>query len=175
MNTVNIKTDDFSHYKDSVHTFLYALAVKIKPLLCSVDEEKLSTTSRFNLDLDKQELNVFIEAENMNIPFICLFASTKQYILGYADSEQIENHALEKSRDINDEVNILYEHIERYLNGITIIEHFNKKNILIRKEYFWGLDTRKEKKFGEMKMFSLSGLLFPAEHKKAVYSFKFTK
>lgn len=83
-------------------------------------------------------LELLIDAHDPDIPFLSLRACKGQCIVGYADSEQIECHT---DPDGNKGlVPMALEAITAYLDGVTVMEHYNKNDRLVKKEYFFGIE-----------------------------------
>lgn len=133
--------------KNKVHLSPYAqrLVEGLLPLLERIDSEKIDAKSAFEITRgrDGWVLHIFINSIDPDIPFLDLFASKGQCILGFAESEQIESHsAPDKDKDLVAQV---LEAIAAYLNGITILEHYNKNNRVVKKEYFFGMDSESQR------------------------------
>jgi hypothetical protein len=126
--------------KDELAPYARRLVEGLGPLLGRFDETKLSAKSSVEIRQERRGwmLELRIDAADPDIPFLNLIASNGQCILGYADSEQIECHS-DPDAD-QDLIPMVLDAIAAYLNGITIVEHYNKNDRLVKKEYLFGIE-----------------------------------
>jgi hypothetical protein len=85
-----------------------------------------------------------IVSTDTNIPSLYLVASNQECILAFAEGEQIECHGKPERDDAL--VDIVVKTTERFLEGITVLESYNRQEKLIRKEFFFGIDTESDAK-----------------------------
>ena len=128
------------------------------PILKRLDASQLSPSSIVVVEEQKRGfvLKLEIIASVENVPSLGLRAYPDQCILGFADSEQIEAHNIPPEWQYL--VGRILTEIERYLNGITVVERYNRNHKLVGKIYFYGVDAEdnKDAKIGES-----SYLVFP--------------
>lgn len=87
-------------------------------------------------------------------------------MLGFGGGEQIECHSNpERDETLAD---MVVTSIERYLDGITVIESYNKNGKLIRKQCFFGIDAECEEKS------SVGTAWYPIVFSRKIYSTKKT-
>ena len=128
-------------HTDSLAPYAQELLDGLIPILERLDITQLSSKSYIAVENQKGGfvLRLEIIPGTEEIPLLDLWAGPDQCILGYADSEQIEAHGI--PFDWKTLVSHVIVETERYLNGVTVIENYNRNRKLIKKAYFYGVDT----------------------------------
>lgn len=148
---------------------------ELQPILENLDPAKLSEESKIEITSIKKDwsLYILIEPKDKNVSGLDIYASKSQCILGYADAEQIECH-WNPAPDADYLIKEIVDHTSKYLNGVTIIEYYNKKGKLFMKRYYYGIDTEndKDKLLGTSRYFSG---FFSKSHSTKRITYKFTK
>ena len=140
---------DVANLENENHLSPYrrSLLEALRPVLEKVDLEKLDTESKVEIRKEKDDwtLQVKIIPADSYIPPLSLFASRHRCSLVFAEAEQIECNI--DPEGVWDEhlVGMILEAAEKYLNGTTILEHYNKNGKLIKKEYFFGITSEPHK------------------------------
>jgi len=118
------------------------LIEELRPLIENLDPLKISDGSKIEISPLKGDwsLYILIEPKNNNISALDIYASKSQCILGYAESDQIECHT-DPASDADSLIKEIVDHTIKYLNGVTVIEYYNRKNKLFMKKYYYGIDT----------------------------------
>ena len=145
----------------------------LKPILEKFDVNKLDYSSK--IEILKQDgkgtLLIDLIPLNKEIFGINLFASASQCILGYCYSEQLECHTNpEGSADlIKTEIMSVFE---KYLQGVTVIHHYNQRGKIFKSLNYWGLDTENlEQNYIGTNALLFSGFSKTARIKKITYHF----
>ena len=148
---------------------------ELRPLIENLDPLKISDGSKIEISplKDDWSLYILIEPKDKNISALDIYASKSQCILGYAEAEQIECHK-DPASDADSLIKEVVNHTTKYLNGVTVIEYYNKKNKLFMKKYYYGIDTENEsdKLIGTWRYFLW---FFSKVYATKKISFKFTK
>ena len=147
---------------------------ELRPLLENLDSLKIGDGSKIEISPLKDEwsLHIWIEPVNNIISGLDIYASKSQCILGYAESEQIECHT-DPASDA-DLLKQVVDHTNKYLNGLTVIEYYNRKNKLFMKKYYYGIDTENDRS----KLIGTWGNIwrfFSRGHTTKKNTYKFTK
>jgi len=124
-------------------SYVQRLFEALKPALAQINLNKINR-EKSKIDIEKNGRKwtfvINIYAKDERIPPLTLFASKKQCILGLAEHEEIECHTISQK----DEDGVIKEVVlaaEKYLKGITILEHYDKNNKVFKKTFYYGLDT----------------------------------
>ena len=136
---------DSIKFKDRLSPYAQVLLEGLIPILKRLNFNDLSANSSIEVEEHKGDYILHLEVipSNSAIPPLGLLATQDHCILSFAESEQIESHRIStKWEDLVCQVLAL---TEQYLNGITVIERYNKNHELVVKEYFYGLDTEGNK------------------------------
>ncbi len=137
---------------------------QLRPTLERLDVAKLDDKSTIEISEENGDwvLRLAIISTDVSIPPLFLIASNQQCNLGFADGEQIECHNNpEGDRAL---VDMVVKLTERYLDGITVLEYYNRYEKLVRKECYFGIDTETDKKCG------IGVSSYPLVFPKKVYS-----
>ena len=150
------------------------LIEELRPLIENLDPLKTSNGSKIEISPLKDDwaLHILIEPINNSISALDIYASKSQCILGYAESEQIECHQ-DPGSDA-DLIKQVVDHTKKYLNGLTVIEYYNRRNKLFMKKYYYGIDTKNDSD----KLIGRCGNLlwfFSKVHATKKNTYKFTK
>lgn len=118
---------------------------ELRPLIENLDPLKIGDGSKIEIFplKDDWSLHIWIEPVGNIISGLDIYASKSQCILGYAESEQIECHTDPAS--VTDLVKQVVDETNKYLNGVTVIEYFNRKNKLFMKKYYYSIDTENDR------------------------------
>jgi hypothetical protein len=137
---MTILDNSYLQDKDKLAPYAQEILEGVIPLLERLDSDKLAPNSfvLIGKERDGFVLLLNIVPNNKDIPLLNLYATFDQCILGFADSEQVEAHSI--PNEYQGLVSIILATTERYFNGITIIEHYNKNHKMVKKEYFYGID-----------------------------------
>ena len=132
-------------HKDHLAPYAQELLDGLIPLLRRLNTDQLSPTSFVAVEEHKEDFVLRLEVTPSieDIPSLDLWASRDQCILSFAESEQIEAHGLRSEGQ--ELVESILTAIERYLDGITVVERYNKNGKLLGKEYFYGVDMEYDK------------------------------
>ena len=117
------------------------LEERLQSVLDRLDRGQVTADSGLRIEREGRHwvLRLSVEARDDRIPGLNLYASPNQCILGFAQSEQLECHSQPGAVDnLIDEVVKL---TERYLAGVTVIEHRDSRGRDIRKDFFFGLSS----------------------------------
>jgi hypothetical protein len=111
------------------------LVDRLQPLVARLDRAKVTAES--GLRIEKQgnswDVRLLVEARDERIPGLNLTAAQSYCVLGFAQSEQVECHSdPSSSRGLVDQV---VELTERYLSGVTVVQHQDKRGRVIRIQY----------------------------------------
>jgi hypothetical protein len=151
------------------------LLEELRPLIENLDPLKISDGSKIEIVPLKNDwsLHIFIEPKDKNISALDVYASKSQCILGYAESEQIEDHT-DPASDADSLIKQVVDYTAKYLNGVTVIEYYNRKNKLFMKKYYYGIDTENDagKLIGTGRNFLW---FFSKVHVTKKHSYKFAK
>lgn len=151
------------------------LIEELRPIIENLDPVKVGDGSRIEISplKDDWSLHISIEPINNSISALDIYASKSQCILGYAESEQIECHT-DPASDADSLIKMVVDHTAKYLNGVTVIEYYNRKNKLFMKKYYYGIDTENDagKLIGAWRNFLW---FFSKVHATKKNSYKFTK
>ncbi len=162
-----------SEYINKLSPYRKRLFHELRPLLEKIVPNKITPESSIDIKQSKKDwiLSVTLIPVNKNIPSLDLFASKNQCILYFVEHEDIECHRNPEA-DADYLVKEVISRMQKYLMGITIIEHYDKKNKLLRKEFYFGIDTEgiKEKRIG-ICSYSFTFFRKVYSKKKATYSF----
>jgi len=123
------------------------LLERICPLLDRIHPAKVGEGSLAGITRrgDDWIIHIIIASRNKFIPGLELFAAPDQCNLSFAESEIIECHRNpEKAKELVDEV---YAATERYLSGTTVLSSYNENGQLIRRDYFYGIDTENDPEY----------------------------
>jgi hypothetical protein len=125
--------------------FAQRLIQELRPLIESLDPSKIGNGSKIEISplKDDWSLNILIEPKDSKISPLDIYASKSQCILGYAESEQIECHT-DPASDSDSLIRQVVNHTAKYLNGVTVIGYYNRKNKLFMKKYYYGIDTEND-------------------------------
>ena len=150
------------------------LIEELRPLIENLDPSKIGDGSKVEISplKDDWSLHISIEPINNSISGLDIYASKSQCILGYAESEQIECHR-DPASDA-DLIKQVVDHTNKYLNGVTVIEYYNRKNKLFMKKYYYGIDTENDRS----KLIGTGGNIwwfFSRVHATKKNTYKFTK
>ena len=150
---------------------------QLKPILIQIDNSLISEESNIKVFNNAGEWILEISIipnvpkELKSYSLLNIFASKSQFILALAGGEYLECHhdaEYEISRDIESIMN----YIKKYLNGITILEYYNKRNKILKREYFWGDEVDEKNKIAT----SIHGLiLFNKNLNKKIININFIK
>jgi len=118
---------------------------RLTPLLRRLDTDQLSASSFILIEKQGKNFVLVLEVNpsNKDVPSLGLRAYPKQCFLDLADSEYLEAHRIPP--DWQELVDQVISETERYLNGVTIIERYDRNHKLIGKTYFYGIDTENDK------------------------------
>jgi hypothetical protein len=133
-------------HKDRLALYAQELLDGLIPILKRLDPSQLSPSSCVVVEEQKRRgfiINLRVIPSVENVPSLGLRAYPDQCILDYADSEQIEAHSIPP--DWKYLVSRVLAETERYLNGITVIEHYDRSHKLVGKVYYFGIDTKTTK------------------------------
>jgi hypothetical protein len=145
----------------------------LKPILEKFDPNKLDVQSKIEILKQAEEgtLHIDLVPLNKDVFGLNLYASASQCILGYCYSEQLECHT-------NPEENADYlkteiiSAFEKYLQGVTVIHHYNQSGKIFKSLNYWGLDTEnQEHKFIGTNALLFAGFSKTARIKKITYHF----
>jgi hypothetical protein len=133
---------DLKH-KEQLPSYALRLIDGLAGVLARLDATKVGATSSFEIRRERREwvLELQIDPVDPNIPFLWLRASETQCTLGFADGEQIECHS--DPNAAQGLVPMVLEAITAYLEGITIVEHYNNDRV-VKKEYFFGIEGKSQ-------------------------------
>jgi hypothetical protein len=111
--------------------YVHALIRGLRPLFAKIDTDLLDDESRIIVvPLEKNPfLDIVVRPKDKTIPGLNIFASHGRCCLGLFQSEYIEANSYPDM----DTVERVLQASQRYLEGITIVEHYTKRNHLIRK------------------------------------------
>ncbi len=145
----------------------------LKPILEKFDVNKLDDRSKIEIlkQDDEGSLHIDLIPQNKDVFGLNLHASASQCILGYCYSEQLECHSNpEKSADfIKAEILSAFE---KYLDGVTVIQHYNQRGKLFKSLNYWGIDTENQSdKFIGTNALLFAGFSNTARIKKITYHF----
>lgn len=150
------------------------LLEELRPLIKNLDPLKIGDGSKIDISPLKNDwsLHILIEPKDKNISALDIYASKSQCILGYAEAEQIECHT-DPAADADSLIKEIVDHTTKYLNGVTVVQYYNRKNKLFIKKYYYGIDTENDgdKLIGTWRYF-LS--FFSKVHTAKKISYKFT-
>lgn len=106
----------------------------LEPFIKKINKEFVDDKSGFAFDDNSQTLNLDIIPKEFPDAELNIMFSKEQFILSFAESEQIECHSADCIGDslFNDTLKLL----EKYLNGFLIKDYFNQKGKLIHREYY---------------------------------------
>lgn len=140
-------------------SYVQVLLNQLHPILEKLDESKLDDTSKIEIKKQKSGwyVHLTIVPVEKNVPSISLFASEGQCIFDFAGGEQIECHT--NSGKDETLVDMVVKATKECLEGITILDSYNRFGKLIHKECFLGVvaDSGKNRKIGDLYYF----LTFP--------------
>jgi len=155
--------------------YVQRLFQELRPLIENLDPSKIGDESKIEISPLKNDwsLNILIKPKEKNISALDIYASKAQCILGYAEAEQIECHK-DPASNADSLIKAVVSHTATYLNGVTVVEYYNKKNNLFMKRYYYGIDTENEsdKLIGTWSNFLR---FFSKVHATKKSSYKFTK
>ena len=129
----------------------------LKPILEKFDLNKLDEESKIEILKEDGKGTLHIDLVPLNKDIFCLnlYASASQCILGFCYLEQLECHTSPEECADYLKTEILSA-FEKYLNGVTVIHHYNKRGKIIKSMNYWGLDTENQ----EDKFIGTNALLF---------------
>ena len=152
-------------YKNGLAPYAQELLGRLIPTLRRLDIDQLSASSSLAVEEQRDGfvLTLEVNPSDENIPSLGLRAYPNQCFLDLADSEYLEAHGVPP--DWQELVDQVITAAERYLNGVTILEQYNRNHKLIGKAYFYGIDTENDK---QSRIGSSSYLVFPRKVKSVV-------
>ena len=167
--TKDLKRDDLkilSPYAKGIYNGL-------KPILEKFDLNKLDAESKVEIlkEDGKGTLHIDLIPLKKDVFSINLYASASQCILGYCNAEQLEchTHTEENAEFLKTEI---LQAFEKYLQGVTVIHHYNQGGKVIKSLNYWGLDTEdQEDKFIGTNALLFSGFSKTYRKRKITYHF----
>jgi hypothetical protein len=125
--------------------YLKILFNEIKPILESIDPDKISGKSKVEIVKKKNDWGVVVEIEpkDERIQGLLLNGFESDLELDYAGTEQLTD--MRPTSDNKIIINEVKTKVEAYLEGITVVNSSNKKGKLVKTEYYFGIDTEKDK------------------------------
>lgn len=119
----------------------------LKPVLEKIEPNKINKEKsciKIMPDGKQYFLMIVIAPIDKRVSQFDIFASKGQFILGLAESEYIEDQC-NPGKDPEGVIKQAVSLVDRYINGITVLVHYDKRNIGFKKEYYWGIDTKPKK------------------------------
>jgi hypothetical protein len=144
---------------------------ELKPILGNIDPMKISEESKIEISPIKKDwlLHISIEPKDRNVPGLHIEASKSEFILTYAGGCQLEDH----SNPASDADYLIKESVDntaRYLNGVTIVQYYNRKGKSFMKKYYYGINTENDKD----KLIGTDLSFFSKAHSTKRITYKFT-
>ncbi len=114
---------------------------RLRPLVARLDPSKVTGNSGLTTERSGKAwvVRLVVDALDDRIPGLDLFAAQEQCILAFAASEQLECHAdpSSDSRIVDEVVGLT----ERYLSGITLTRHLDKRGRVVRLDCSYGVQS----------------------------------
>jgi hypothetical protein len=117
------------------------LLERLTPLLERLDPNKVTPQSGVRVrEVERRPLvEVVLEPPGERVPGLWLSAGPDQLVLGIAGGEALEcHHDPGPGSELIDTVVGL---TARFLSGVTVLEHCNRRGHAVRTEYFFGTDS----------------------------------
>lgn len=123
--------------------FCKKLLKEILPDLKKIDSSKLSEKSKIAINGKNNTsiLNIEIKAKDTHIPDLYIDASEDHCFLGLFDHEEVEYYG-NTNLKADELIKTIKTILKKYLSGITIIEYYNKKGGILKKDYYYGLTSK---------------------------------
>lgn len=162
-----------SEYINKLSPYRKKLLQELRPLLEKIEPNKIAPESGIDIKQTKKDwvLSVTVVPLNRHIPSLDIRASKNQCVLYFMEHEDIECHRNPES-DADYLIKEIVARVQKYLKGITIIEYYDRKNKLLRKEFYFGIDTEeiKEERIG-VSIYGFTLFRKVYSKKKITYSF----
>jgi hypothetical protein len=152
-----VKSEDVS----KLPAYVIKLFEALKPVLEKIDPDKIDKEESYikiEPDGKQYRLTIVIDPKDKRVSQFDISACKGYFILGLAESEYMEDHS-SPEKEAEELIKQVVSVVDRYISGITVVEHYDKRNIEFKKEYYWGVDSQPKKENLIGRSFSFTAFL----------------